>query len=65
MTFVCVWWLVIFLILPFGNNWDEHNEIQEGLSKSAPTKNTLRTKAKITTVIAAVLTIAANVVVNW
>jgi len=65
VTFVCVWWLVIFLVLPFGNKWEDGEKVKTGLSKSAPKHNTLRKKAKITTAITAVLTCIAYFVMSY
>ena len=59
VTFVCVWWLVIFLVLPFGNKWEAEDDIQAGLVKSAPKNASFKKKAKITTVITAILTAIA------
>ena len=64
VTFVCVWWLVIFLVLPFGNKWDTEGETQAGLAKSSPKNYTLRIKAQITTVITIILTAVAYFVIR-
>jgi predicted secreted protein len=54
VTFLIVWWLVLFMVLPFGAAPPE--EVEPGTAPSAPAKPRLRLKFLITTVIAAVLT---------
>jgi predicted secreted protein len=54
VTFLIVWWLVLFMVLPFGAAPPE--EVEPGTAPSAPAKSRLRLKFLITTVIAAVLT---------
>jgi predicted secreted protein len=64
VTFVCVWWLVIFFVLPFGNKWEEEGQTQAGLAKSAPKNASFKKKAKITTLITLVLTTVAYFVMS-
>jgi len=54
ITFVIVWWLVLFMVLPFGAR--PPDEIQPGTAPSAPAKPRLGLKFAITTVIALMLT---------
>jgi len=54
ITFVVVWWLVLFMVLPFGATPPE--EVEPGMATSAPAKPRIGLKLAITTVIAALLT---------
>ncbi|MGH6943214.1 MAG: DUF1467 family protein [Geminicoccaceae bacterium] len=56
VIFLVVWWLVLFMVLPFGAAPPE--EIQPGTSTGAPARPHLALKAAITTVIALLLTAA-------
>lgn len=54
MTYFVVWWMVMFMALPFGSSPPE--EVEEGHSSGAPAKTHLGKKALATTVIAAFIT---------
>ena len=58
MTFVIVWWLVLFMVLPFGAA--PPDEIEPGHARSAPARPRMLLKILITTVLAAGLTVAVN-----
>ena len=55
MVFIIVWWLVFFMVLPFGAHAVADDEIGEGHATSAPAKPRIVTKMLVTTVLAAVL----------
>lgn len=55
MVFIIVWWLVFFMVLPFGAHPVEDDDIGKGHATSAPKKPRIVTKMLITTVIAAAL----------
>ena len=65
ISFVVIWWLTIFLVLPFGNKWDENGETTQGLAQSSPKITNLKLKFKVTTAIAVVLTIIASIIMNY
>jgi predicted secreted protein len=52
--FAIVWWLVLFMVLPFGAAPPE--KVEPGMATSAPAKPRLAVKMGITTVVAAVVT---------
>lgn len=56
LTFVIVWWLVLFMVLPFGAA--PPDDIQAGNARSAPAKPRMLIKILITTALAACLTAA-------
>lgn len=56
LTFVIVWWLVLFMVLPFGAA--PPDDVQAGNASSAPAKPRMLIKLLITTLIAACLTAA-------
>lgn len=54
-VFIIVWWLVIFFVLPFGNEYDENTP--NGLAKSSPKKANFKKKSIITTIVSAIITL--------
>jgi predicted secreted protein len=52
-VYVVIWWLVLFMALPFGAQPPEHPEI--GHATSAPAKPRIFLKMAITTVVAGVV----------
>ena len=52
-SYVVIWWLVLFTVLPWGAR--PPDEPQAGMAPSAPEKPRLRLKAGVTTLIAAVV----------
>jgi predicted secreted protein len=54
VTFVIVWWLVLFMVLPFGAR--PPDEVEPGMAPSAPARPRVALKMAITTVIALALT---------
>jgi len=62
VVFVIVWWLVLFMVLPFGAAPPE--EVEPGHADSAPARPRMVIKLLITTGIAIVLTAAAVTVID-
>ncbi len=58
VTVVTVWWLIFFMVLPFGVAPEEHP--QPGNVESAPARPRLLLKALITTVLAVLVTWAIS-----
>jgi predicted secreted protein len=54
ITFVVVWWLVLFMVLPFGAR--PPDVVEPGMAPSAPERPRMGLKIAVTTVIAAALT---------
>ena len=54
VTFALVWWLVLFMVLPFGAR--PSDQVEPGTVPSAPAKPRLALKFLITTLIAVALT---------
>jgi predicted secreted protein len=54
IIYIIVWWLVLFLVLPFGAQ--PLDSVQPGTAPSAPARPRIGLKMAITTVIAAILT---------
>jgi predicted secreted protein len=54
VVFVIVWWLVLFMVLPFGAS--PPDEVEPGTAPSAPARPRMGLKIVVTTVIAAALT---------
>jgi predicted secreted protein len=54
VVFVIVWWLVLFVVLPFGAAPPDH--VEPGHASSAPARPRLGLKMLITTLIALALT---------
>ena len=56
IVLTCVWWIVFYMVLPFGNQITVKPEL--GHADSAPTKPRLGMKIIITSAISVILTIA-------
>jgi predicted secreted protein len=54
VVFTIVWWLVLFMVLPFGAA--PPDEVEPGMATSAPAKPRMAIKVAITTVLAALVT---------
>jgi predicted secreted protein len=54
VVFAIVWWLVLFMVLPFGAAPPGH--VEPGMADSAPAKPRLLLKVAITTILAALIT---------
>ncbi len=54
VTFICLWWIIFFMALPFGSKITKKPEI--GHADSAPTKTYLGIKFLITSLIAIIFT---------
>ena len=54
VIFAIVWWLILFMVLPFGAA--PPDEVEPGMATSAPAKPRMGVKLAITTVLAACLT---------
>ncbi len=50
VIFVIVWWLVLFMVLPFGAS--PPDEVEPGMAPSAPARPRMGLKIAVTTVIA-------------
>jgi predicted secreted protein len=59
IVFVVVWWLVLFMVLPFGAA--PPDEVEPGMASSAPARPRLALKFLITTLIA----LAATALILW
>jgi len=66
LVFACVWWMVLFLVLPFGiRRADEvGEEIVPGTEPGAPVNPRMGRRFLITTAIATVITAAIVTVVS-
>ena len=54
VVFAIVWWLVLFMVLPFGAA--PPADVEPGMADSAPAKPRLLLKVAFTTVLAALIT---------
>jgi predicted secreted protein len=54
VVFAIVWWLILFMVLPFGAA--PPDEVEPGTATSAPAKPRMAMKLAITTVLAALVT---------
>ena len=66
LVFVIVWWLVFFMSLPVGarSYHEAGEEVEVGNVPSAPMKPRLWTKAGVSTVIAAILTVVVYFLID-
>jgi predicted secreted protein len=67
VTFLVIWWLVLFVVLPFGVQTQEESggAIEPCTPASAPARSGIGLKAIITTGIAALLWSAVYVVMKY
>jgi len=55
VTFIIIWWLVLFMVLPWGVRIPDEGQVEKGHATSAPTRPKLWLKALVTTGIAILL----------
>lgn len=55
VTFVIIWWMVLFMVLPWGVRTPDEGEVERGHATSAPKQPRLWRKVLVTTGIALVL----------
>lgn len=63
-VYCILWWLVIFMVLPWGNRPLEDEDVARGHAPSAPKKPRLLLKAAVTTGIAGVLWTIVYVIIE-
>ena len=54
VVFAILWWLILFMVLPFGAA--PPDEVEPGMATSAPAKPRMPLKLAITTILAALVT---------
>ena len=54
-VYVVIWWLVIFMVLPWGVQPISAEDVKKGHASSAPQRPRMLMKATVTTVVAAAL----------
>lgn len=54
-TYILIWWLVVFMVLPWGVQSVSPEDVARGHAPSAPRRPRMWLKAAVTTVVAAVL----------
>jgi predicted secreted protein len=65
VVFVCVWWVVLFTVLPWGvRSQQESGDVEAGTEPGAPVRHGLGRKMAITTGIAVVIWLIFFVVIN-
>jgi predicted secreted protein len=62
-TYAIIWWLVIFMVLPWGNRALDEADVARGHAHGAPRKPRLGIKLAATTVIAGILWAIADLIV--
>lgn len=63
-VYLVIWWLVIFMVLPWGNQAVDAEDVARGHASSAPRKPRLATKLVVTTAIAGMLWAIVYVVMD-
>ena len=53
--FLVIWWLVLFMVLPWGVRTIGDDDVAKGHAPSAPRKPRILTKMAVTTVVAAIV----------
>ncbi len=62
VIFVIIWWLVLFIVLPFGIQKDDN--VKDGNDPGAPKNPMLKKKIILTSVISFILSILVSVIKN-
>jgi predicted secreted protein len=63
-VYIIIWWLVIFLVLPWGVQTVSAEDVARGHAPSAPRRPRIRLKAAVTTLVAAVLWLIVYAVIE-
>ena len=62
VIFVIVWWLVLFIALPFGIK--QEDKVKEGNDPGAPKNPMLKKKIVYTTIVSAIISIVISIIKN-
>lgn len=54
-VYILIWWLVIFMVLPWGVSAVDAEDVQRGHASGAPKRARIFLKMAVTTVVAAIL----------
>ncbi|MGZ9034573.1 MAG: DUF1467 family protein [Rhodospirillales bacterium] len=63
-VYIVIWWLVIFMVLPWGVQPIEQADVEKGHAASAPLHPRMLRKVALTTVISAVLWLIAYAIIE-
>jgi predicted secreted protein len=63
-VYIVIWWLVIFMVLPWGVQPIERGDVEKGHAASAPLRPRMLRKVAITTLISAVLWLIAYAIIE-
>jgi predicted secreted protein len=63
-VYIVIWWLVIFMVLPWGVQPIERGDVEKGHAASAPLRPRMLRKMAITTLISAVLWLIAYAIIQ-
>ncbi len=63
-VYLIIWWMVIFLVLPWGSQPIAAEDVRKGHAPSAPQNPRIPLKFAITTVISGVIWLMVNWVIN-
>jgi predicted secreted protein len=63
-VYIIIWWLVIFLVLPWGVQTVSAEDVARGHAPSAPRRPRIGLKAAVTTLVAAVLWLIVYAVIE-
>lgn len=64
VTFVLIWWLVLFMVLPWGIKTVGHDDVMRGHDAGAPQQSRIGLKLAVTTVVTAVLWVAVYFIID-
>jgi predicted secreted protein len=63
-VYIVIWWLVIFMVLPWGVQPIEQGDVEKGHAASAPLRARMLRKVAVTTAISAVLWLIAYAIIQ-
>lgn len=64
VTFILIWWLVLFMVIPFGVRTIGQEDIAKGHDAGAPQESRIGRKLAVTTLVTAILWSAVYFIVD-
>ena len=64
VTFLLIWWMTLFIVLPLGiKGQAETGDIVEGSEPGAPVESNIKTKFKLTTILATIIWVVVSAII--
>jgi len=64
VTFLLIWWMTLFIILPLGiRGQAEVGQVVEGSEPGAPVESNIKNKFKLTTIVATIIWLVVSIII--